>query len=122
VLANFHLAPRRRRCYGPPTLANPVRSGGVHAVALEVEIRIPASHSLKDRRQVVRSVLAVARERFHLSAAEVGGQETWQRATLAFAVVASEAHLAQATLDELERYLWSRPELEVISAEPHWLD
>ncbi len=93
----------------------------MHAVAYEVEIRIPSSHSLKDRRQVVRSVLAVARERFHVSAAEVGGQDTWQRATLGFAIVASEARLAEATVDEIDRYLWSRLEIEIVECTTHWL-
>ena len=106
-------------------LGTPMRRryrAGVHAVAYEVEIRIPGSQSLKDRRQVVRSILAVARERFHISAAEVGGQDTWQRATLGFAVVASEARLAEAAIDELERYLWSRPEIDVIDSDVRWLD
>jgi len=94
----------------------------VHAVAYEVEIRIPDAHSLKDRRQVVRSVLAVARERFHVSAAEVGHQNTWQRATLGFAVVASDVRIAEQTVDEIDRYLWSRPELEVLDATLHWLE
>jgi uncharacterized protein len=94
----------------------------MHAVAYEVQIRIPHSHSLKDRRQVVRSLLAVARERFHVSAAEVGGQDTWQRAALGFAVVASEAHIAEQTIDEIDRYLWSRPEIEVLECTLHWLD
>ncbi len=93
----------------------------MHAVAYEVEIRIPSSHSLKDRRQVVRSVLAVARERFHVSAAEVGGQDTWQRATLGFAIVASEARLAEATVDEIDRYLWSRLEIEIVEGTTHGL-
>ena len=61
------------------------------------------------------------RDRFHVSAAEVGGQDTWQRATLGFAVVASEARLAQATVDEIDRYLWSRPEIEVLDCTRHWL-
>jgi uncharacterized protein YlxP (DUF503 family) len=93
----------------------------VHAVAFEVEIRIPASQSLKDRRQVVRSLVSVARERFHVSAAEVGGQDTWQRATLGFAVVGSEGRIVQQTVDELERYLWSRPEIEVLDCALHWM-
>ena len=93
----------------------------VHAVALEVEIRIPNSQSLKDRRQVVRSVVTVVRERFHVSVAEVGGQDTWQRATLGFAVVASDGRIAQQTIDDIERYLWSRPEIEVLDRSLHWL-
>jgi uncharacterized protein YlxP (DUF503 family) len=94
----------------------------VHVLAYEVAIRIPMSQSLKDRRQVVRSILAVARERFHVSAAEVGGQDTWQRAVLGFAVVASDARVAEATIDEIERYLWSRAEIEVVDAETTWLE
>jgi hypothetical protein len=94
----------------------------MHVVALEVEIRIPASQSLKDRRQVVRSVLDGARQRFAVSAAEVGGQDTWQRATLGFAVVASDARIAEETVDAVDRFLWSRPDLEVVGAEVRWLD
>jgi uncharacterized protein YlxP (DUF503 family) len=93
----------------------------VHAVAFEVEIRIPDARSLKDRRQVVRSVLDGARHRFGVSVAEVGGQDTWQRATLGFAVVASEARLAEEILDAIDRFLWSRPEIEVLAGETHWL-
>lgn len=95
---------------------------GVHTAAFEVSLHIPEAHSLKDRRQVVRSILAVARERFHVSAAEVDGQDTWQRATLGFAMVASAARIVEETVDELERYLWSRPEVEVLDAQLHWLE
>jgi uncharacterized protein YlxP (DUF503 family) len=94
----------------------------VHVVAFEVEIRIPSSRSLKDRRQVVRSLLDGARQRFGVSAAEVGGQDTWQRATLGFAVVASEARLAEAVVDSLDRFLWSRPDIEVVDGAVRWLD
>lgn len=93
----------------------------MHVVGFEVEIRIPDSHSLKDRRQVVRSLLDGAHQRFHVSVAEVGGQDTWQRATLGFAVVASEARIAEGTIDDVDRFLWSRPDIEVIGAETHWL-
>lgn len=70
---------------------------------------------------MVRSLVDGARHRFGVSAAEVGGQDTWQRATLGFAVVASEARLVEETLDEIDRFLWSRPEIEVLDGETHWL-
>ena len=93
----------------------------MHAVAFRVDIRIPAAGSLKDRRQVVRSLLDGARHRFGVSAAEVGGQDTWQRASLGFAIVASEARLVEETLDALDRFLWGRPDIEVLDAETTWL-
>lgn len=94
----------------------------MHVAGYEVEIRIPAAQSLKDRRRVVRSLLDGARQRFSVSAAEVGGQDTWQRATLGFAVVGSEAHLVEQVVDELDRFLWSRPDIEVVDAALRWLD
>ncbi len=94
----------------------------MHVVAFEVELRIPMSQSLKDRRQVVRSILDGARRRFGVSAAEVGGQDTWQRATLGFAVVASEARIAEDTVAALDRFLWSHPEIEIVDAHTRWLE
>lgn len=94
----------------------------MHVVGFEVDVRIPESQSLKDRRQVVRSLLDGVRQRFAVSAAEVGGQDTWQRATLGFAVVASEARLAEEVVDRIDRFLWARPEIEVVDAETRWLE
>lgn len=71
---------------------------------------------------MVRSILDGARQRFGVSAAEVGGQDTWQRATLGFAVVASEARLAEGVVDSLDRFLWSRPDIEVVDGAVRWLD
>lgn len=94
----------------------------MHVVGFEVDVRIPDSQSLKDRRHVVTSLLDGARQRFRVSAAEVGGQDKWQRATLGFAVVASEARLAEQVVDGIDRFLWSHPEIEILSAEIRWLE
>ena len=91
-------------------------------MAVEVEIRIPASQSLKDRRQVVRALIDGARHRFEVSAAEVGGQDTWQRATLGFAVVASDARIARETVEAIDRFVWSHPEIEVLDVEVRWYE
>lgn len=94
----------------------------MHVAGFEVDVRIPSSQSLKDRRQVVRSLLDGARQRFGVSAAEVGGQDTWQRATLGFAVVGSEARLVEEVIDQLDRFLWSRPEVEIVDSEVRWVE
>jgi uncharacterized protein YlxP (DUF503 family) len=94
----------------------------VYVVGLEVSIRIPDAHSLKDRRQVVRALLDGARHRFSVSVAEVGGQDTWQLATLGFAVVASEAHVAEELVDAIDRFIWSHPNIEILDTNVRWLD
>lgn len=96
--------------------------GVVFVLAVELDIHIPASRSLKDRRQVVKAVLDGVRRRYGVSAAEVDGQHTWQRAGLGFAVVASSVGQAQDVMDEVERFVWSHPELEVLATERTWLE
>ena len=91
-------------------------------LALEMDLQVGASRSLKDKRQVVRSVLDGARRRFSVAAAEVGGQDTWQRAVLGFAAVASSASHAEEVIDAVERFVWSFPELEVLGTARRWLD
>jgi len=91
-------------------------------VAMEVDLRILDAQSLKDKRQVVKSVVETARRRFGISASEVGSQDTWQRAQLGFAVVASSARQAEEVLDDVDRFVWSRPGVEVLRAERFWLE
>jgi len=92
----------------------------VHVVAMEISIRIPDAQSLKDRRQVVRSMLDGIRRRFEVSAAEVGGQDSWQLATFGVALVASEARIARETVDAVDRFVWSHPEIEVLDVDVRW--
>ena len=93
---------------------------GVHAAALEVDLRLPHSASLKDKRAVLRSVLDGARNRYRVAAAEVGHQDLRQRALLGFAAVAGTPGHVTEVLDEVERFVWSFPEVEVIAAERTW--
>jgi uncharacterized protein YlxP (DUF503 family) len=80
----------------------------------QVTLHLPASASLKDKRQVVRSVLARLRNQFEVSAAEVARQDSWQVAILGLAYVSGEAGHAQEVLDHAVRYIEdSRPDLAV---------
>lgn len=70
---------------------------------------------------MLRSLLDGARNRYRVASAEVGHQDLRQRALLGFASVAgSPAHVTDV-LDEVERFLWSFPEIEVVSTERAWV-
>lgn len=86
--------------------------------ALRLVLQIPESHSLKDKRQVVRSLLARARNDFQVAAAETGDQDRWQIAELGFAYVSqSESHV-QEVLEKVGRSIeGSRPDLTVLDAQ-----
>ena len=55
-----------------------------------IEIHVEASQSLKAKRGVVRSLAGRLRNKFNLSVGEVGGQGTWQRATLGLSMTGSD--------------------------------
>ena len=104
----------------------PARSGRLadmlHACALTVDVRIPASHSLKEKRAVVRHLVDGARRRFGVASAEVGHQDQWQRSELAFAAVAgAHGHVADV-LESVERFVWMAPDVEVVSTSWTWLE
>jgi len=90
--------------------------------ALEIEIHLPAARSLKAKRSVVRHLVEASRQRFGVSASEVAHHDRWQRAGLGFSVVAPSAAQAERLLDQVERFVWSHPEIDVISVERHWVD
>jgi uncharacterized protein YlxP (DUF503 family) len=92
----------------------------MHACVLRMEIHVGHSRSLKDKRQVLRGLLDGARARFSVAASEVDHQDTWQRATVAFAAVGPDAGAVEHVLDSLERWIWSHPEFAVVGAERVW--
>jgi uncharacterized protein len=91
-------------------------------LAYEVDLHIPDAGSLKAKRAVVKSIVEGARHRFGVASAEVGEQDVWQRARLGFAVVSGTERHARDVVDELDRFVWSRPDIEVLSTERRWLE
>jgi hypothetical protein len=87
--------------------------------AAVVELHVHGSQSLKQKRGVVRSVVQRLRNRFNVAVAEIGGQDTWQRAVLGITttgidrtrvrevlnrvlVFIEELHLAEVTNSDVE--------------------
>jgi uncharacterized protein len=111
---------RGRREARPCSLGRIVSS--MHVAALEIELHIGASESLKAKRAVVKHLVETARRRFGVSASEVDHHDLWQRAALGFCTVAPDAGHVEEILDRVERFVWSHPEVTVVSSVRHWLD
>ncbi len=83
---------------------------------LELDVLLGDVHSLKEKRSVVRPIVAELQRRFAVSAAEVGDQELLRRAAIGAALVAADrAHVVEV-LDAVERLVAGRPEVELLSA------
>jgi uncharacterized protein len=67
------------------------------------ELHLAACQSLKDKRQILKSLKDRLHQRFNLSAAETDHQDLWQRAELTVAVVSADRRHAEAVLQEADR-------------------
>lgn len=67
------------------------------------ELFIPASTSLKDKRQVLRSVVDGIRKRYNVSIAEVDFQDLWQRAAIGVTCVSGSSAQCVKVMDEIDR-------------------
>lgn len=83
---------------------------------LTLDLLLGDVHSLKEKRGLVRPVVAELQRRYEVSAAEVGHLDLHRRALVAAAVVAADAGHCRSVLEACERLVASRPELEVLSA------
>ncbi len=81
---------------------------------VRVEIHIPGSTSLKDKRAVIRALKDRIHSRSSAAVAEVDHQDLWQRAALGIAVVAGEHAPIDARLQEIRGIIESRPDCVVL--------
>jgi uncharacterized protein YlxP (DUF503 family) len=94
----------------------------VHAAAQEFRLHLPQVRSLKDKRAVLRPIIEGSRHRYQVASAEVGEQDRWHLAVVAMAAVASTPRHVAEVLDAVERFVWSFPEVEVVSSSRTWID
>jgi len=78
---------------------------------------IPHATSLKDKRQVCRSLIDKTRKRFNVSIAEVEAQDMHQTLTIGVAVVSGEASHAEQSLDTIIRFMEENADAELTRVE-----
>ena len=70
-----------------------------------IHLDIAPTHSLKEKRRLVKSVVAHVRNRFNVSIAEVDANEYWQSAILGVACVANSRERVHGTLSAVASYV-----------------
>ncbi len=83
----------------------PSRNKSVPAIGvLTLEIHIEYSHSLKEKRHVVKSLKDRLRERFNVSVAEIDGLDSWQKSVIAAVIVSNDRVYAEQVLSAVEAH------------------
>ena len=86
----------------------------MHTVSAKLTFYLADSQSLKDKRQIRRSLIDKTRNKFNVSIAEVGTQESHKILTIGVAAVSGGAGHARQSLDEVIRFMEEYAELTEI--------
>lgn len=94
----------------------------MHVLILRADLHLPASQSLKAKRSVVTPMLRHIDAQTGVAAAEVDFLDKWQRTALGISAVGGSVSHLEQTVDEIERYLWGRPDVDVLDMARSWWD
>jgi len=72
---------------------------------LTIDLFLPEASSLKDKRQVVKSIIGKVENKYNVSISEVANQDLWQRATIGIAHVSETGEQTKQLLDRIDRYI-----------------
>lgn len=88
---------------------------------LTLELRLDNSHSLKDKRHVVKSLKDRLRNKFNVAVAEIDHQDLWQRAAIAAVTVSSDHVHAEKVLQSVEDEAAALLGSELVETTVEWL-
>jgi uncharacterized protein len=84
----------------------------------QITLHLPGSQSLKDKRQVITSVMTRVRNRFEVAIAEVAEQDRWQIAVLGITCVSNSSRHADEILGHVRQFIEeTRPDILVSASE-----
>ena len=92
-----------------------------HVVVILFELHLPYSQSLKQKRMALRGLKDKLSRRLNLAIAEVGYQESWQRAQLACTSVSPDRQVLERLRDQVENTILENLDGELIYCDMEWL-
>jgi uncharacterized protein YlxP (DUF503 family) len=93
----------------------------MHIGLLQAALSIPDAYSLKDKRRVIKSLKDRVVNKMNISVAEIGQQEVWNRAELAFVTVAAEKSVVEKRLSEISKRLEQNHEWVLLELKTEFL-
>ncbi|HBN96273.1 MAG TPA: DUF503 domain-containing protein [Firmicutes bacterium] len=85
-----------------------------------VQVHIPGATSLKDKRRIVKGMIAKVQNRFNVSIVELNSGDLWQRATIGVAMVGDNQDHIERQLQLLLNFLDAEPRWEVTQVHLDW--
>lgn len=88
---------------------------------LQVEVHLPLSQSLKDKRSVLKSLRDQLRGHFNIAVAELDSNETWQRAIIGISTVGDDRTYMQGLLRQVTDWLRGTRLVELIRVDEEYV-
>ncbi len=85
----------------------------MHIGTLTIVLYMHDTESLKDKRQILKSLIETLRRKFNISIAEIDDLDKWRKATIGVACVANESAHVNRVLDKVLDSIESNPAVEV---------
>ena len=85
----------------------------MHIGTLTIVLYLHDTESLKDKRQILKSLIETARNKFNVSVAEVDDMDKWRKATVGVACVSNDGAFANRVLDKVLDHFESDPRIDV---------
>ena len=80
-------------------------------------LRAPWVHSLKEKRMIVKSLIAKLRNRYNVSAAEIDEQDTHQIIVIGVAAIVPHNAFADSLMEDISQFVEENTEAEIIDEE-----
>lgn len=81
---------------------------------LQLDILIPESNNLKEKRSTIKSLKETIRRRFNVSIAETGKLDKWSRSEISITKVSNEAKFIRQEFQKIQKDIESRYPVEII--------
>jgi len=80
----------------------------------KVVLYLPACHSLKEKRKVLRKLKDRTLSRFKVQVAEVDANDKWQRSEMGFSVVGNDRRVLQSVIDKVFNFIAENHEVQIV--------
>ena len=86
----------------------------MNIAVITFRLRAPWVHSLKEKRMIVKSLVAKLRNKFHVSAAEIDEQDVHQIIVIGIAAIVPHNSMADSLMDEISEFMELNTEAEIL--------
>jgi len=93
----------------------------MHILLMQLELHIPLSHSLKDKRKHIKSLKDKINNRFNASVAEVDFLDSWQKSILAVCMISNDKSYLDKQYSLIESLALEFADIEITKISRQWL-